>query len=215
MFEQTPVYGLTGNMGCGKSTVAKFFSEFGDVAVIDADKIAKELLRSEENRLELEKLFGPEVFTDGRLDTKKLGRLVFSDRRTLMKLEDFIHPLARQKILEMTSPRPGISFFLVEAALIFETGWHGLKIRREIDNGFAWENFFDAVIVVTCGEAEQYRRLRETRNMTDEEIAKRLRRQMPAGEKVRRADFAINTDCPLEEVKRRVENLYCRLKNRV
>ena len=214
MDKKTPVYGLTGNMGCGKSTVAKFFAEFGDVAVIDADKTAKELLRSEENRPELEKLFGLEIFTDGQMDTKKLGRLVFSNRVVLMKLENFIHPLVRQKVAEMTKPRPGISFFLVEAALIFETGWQDLKIRRERENGFIWEKFFDAVIAVTCAEPEQHRRLRETRNITSDEIARRLHRQMSTREKIRRADFTINTDCPSEEVKRRVGNLYCRLKNK-
>jgi dephospho-CoA kinase len=198
MKRETPVYGLTGNMGCGKSTVAKFFSEFSDVVVIDADEIVKELLHAEENLPKLEELFGPEVFTDGRIDAKKLGQLVFSDRRALMKLEDFIHPLVQRETLEKTIPRPGISFFLVEAALIYETGW---------------QNFFNAVIVVTCGQAEQYRRLRETRGLSDEEISKRLFWQIPNEEKARRANFIVNTDCPLEEVKKQVRNLYRRLKN--
>lgn len=215
MDKKTPVYGLTGNIGCGKSTVAKFFGEFNDVAVIDADKIAKELLNKEENHGEIKRLFGPEVFTDGQPDTKKIGRLVFSDRAALMKLENFIHPLVRQKVAELTRPRPEISFFIVEATLIFETDWQDLKIRRETANGFCWQKFFDAIIVVTCSETEQYRRLRETRNMTDEEIAKRLRWQMPDREKIRRADYSINTDCPIEETKRRTRNLYCRLKNKI
>ncbi len=212
---KTPVYGLTGNMGCGKSTVAKFFAEFSDVVIIDADEIVKELLRAEENLPKLEELFGPEIFTDGQIDTHKLGRLVFNDRRSLLKLENFLHPLVRQKILERTKTRPGVAFFLVEATLIYEYEWQNLKIRYEYTNqsGFSWHKLFDAVIVVICGQAEQYRRLRETRGLSDEEIAKRLRWQMPAEEKVKLTNFIINTDCPLEEIKRQVQNLYRRLKN--
>lgn len=192
-----PRYGLTGNMGCGKSTVAKFFKEFKDVVVFDADSIAKEILCDERHSPEILKLLGPQVFSDGKIDTRKVGRLVFNDYEALKKLEDFIHPLTWRAISEKERTYRDISFFIVESALIYES--------KTIE-------IFDGIIVATCDEAEQFYRLRRDRGLTDEEIIKRLKRQLPLAEKVKRADFVVDTACSLPEVGDKIRKLYEYLK---
>lgn len=193
-----PIYGLTGNMGCGKSTVAKFFNEFSDVVVFDADQIAKDVLRKKEHSQKLSELLGQQIFSGGKLDFRKLAQLVFNDAQILRKLEDFIHPLTWQSICKKTiEQHSGISFFLVEAALIYEANW---------------QKFFKAVIAATCNQTEQYRRIRISMNLSDEEIAKRLNRQLSIEEKTRRANFVIDTDCSIKKLQSKVQNLYHCLK---
>lgn len=194
------VYGLTGGMGCGKSQVAKFLSEFVDVAVYDADKIAKEILCDERHSQELIDILGTNVFSDNKIDVPKVAKLVFNNYEMLQKLEKFIHPLTRQAIQEKIGENTKASIFFVEAALIYEGG-----IQKT----------FDGVVVVTCDKEIQYERLRKYRGINNKEATKRLNRQMPSEEKVKLADFVIDTTCSLEEVKNKAQRLYSCLKGGV
>ncbi len=194
-----PTYGLTGNMGCGKSTVAKFLCQFQDVVTFSADDIAKELLCEKRHAEKLSGLLKANIFTGGRVDFHKIAQVVFSDPEALRKLERFIHPLTWQAIRDRIQGHTKASFFVVEAALIYEVGW---------------ENFFNAVIVVTCSPEEQHRRIQSNKGLPEEETARRLTRQLPIEEKVRRADFVIDTTCPLEEVRSKVKDLHYQLTRR-
>jgi dephospho-CoA kinase len=93
--------GLTGPIGCGKSTVAGWLAEAGAV-VIDADEVARDVV--EPGSLELDAIataFGPELrMADGRLDRAALGRIVFRDPEALARLERIVHPAVRQRIRE-------------------------------------------------------------------------------------------------------------------
>ncbi len=191
------VYGLTGNMGCGKSEVAKILKGFADVVVFDADTIAKEILCASGNAPKIRALLGPQVFSDEKVDTRQVAQLVFNDGEALQRLEGFLHPLTRQVINEKVAENNSASLFFVEAALIYEGGL---------------PDSFDGVVVVTCSEEEQYHRLRTYRGFTDEEITKRLKRQWPAAAKVERADYVIDTACSLPELKDKVQKLYEYLK---
>lgn len=195
-----PIYGLTGNMGCGKSTVAEFFGKFKDVVVFNADQIAKELLCEEQYSQKLQQLLGPHVFSEGKIDIGKVAQLVFNDYKALQKLESFIHPLTWNSICERMKKHTKISFFLVETALIYET---------------EWQRFFKAVIVVMCDKAQQYHRLHIYRGLSDREIDRRLKRQLANEEKMKRADFVIDTTCSLEEVENKACRLYHHLKGGV
>jgi len=186
-------------MGCGKSTVAQFFREFNDVATCNADDVAKELLCEERHAQKLSELLGKEIFTGDSIDRHKVARVVFHDPQALQKLERFIHPLTWQVICDRVKKYTKISFFLVEGALIYEAGW---------------QNYFHAIIVVTCSAEEQTRRLQGRGNVPEEEIAQRLLRQLPSEEKVKRADFVIDTTCSLKEVSSKVRDLYHQLIKR-
>ncbi|MBI1839051.1 MAG: dephospho-CoA kinase [Candidatus Colwellbacteria bacterium] len=193
---KAPIYGLTGNMGCGKSTVAKFFGEFQGVVIFSADDVAKELLREERYAEKLSDPLGANIFTGGKVDFRKIAQAVFSDSETLRKLEHFIHPLTWRAIRDRMREYDQVSFFLVESALIYEA---------------AWEKYFDAIIVVTCSPEEQCRRIQNSRDLSEEEITKRLMRQLTVKEKVKRADFVIDTTCSIGEVRSKVKDLYYRL----
>lgn len=195
-----PIYGLTGNMGCGKTTVAKFFDEFEDVVVFSADEIAKEMLCGKKNSKSLMKLFGPKIFSGGKIDLRKVANLVFNNFEALEKLEKFVHPLTWQAIRKKIKEYNGISFFLIEAALIYESGY---------------DEFLNGVVVVACEETEQYHRLLKRGDLPPKEIAKRLARQLPSKQKVKQADFVIDTGCLLKEVKNKVQDLYYRLRKKI
>src|SRR6266478_4506772 len=97
---RTLVIGLTGPIGCGKSTVASWLGERG-AAVVDADIVARAVLDQGTPALEEVALeFGPSVMrSDGSLDREALGRIVFADPAALARLERIVHPAVRPRIL--------------------------------------------------------------------------------------------------------------------
>jgi dephospho-CoA kinase len=194
---KAPIYGLTGNMGCGKSTIIKLFNEFPDVEILIADELAKEILCQKQHAKKLQKILGQQVFSNGKINPKKVRQLVFSDQLVLKKLEAFIHPLTWLVIKEKVEIINAVSFFLVEAALLFEANWH---------------KYFKSIIVATCDPCEQFKRINQRDGLLKKEIEQRLAMQLPAEEKTNRADFIIDTTCTFDELKNKVQNLYRHLK---
>ncbi len=117
--------GLTGPIGCGKSTVAGWLAELGAV-VVDADDVARDVV--EPGSLELDAIvtaFGAEVRTaDGRLDRAALGRIVFRDPEALARLERIVHPAVRERILEAIdgAQRDDAPAIVIEAIKLVEGG---------------------------------------------------------------------------------------------
>jgi dephospho-CoA kinase len=173
------LFGLTGNIGAGKSTVARLLVGHG-VPVIDADQVAREVVQPGQPALsEIAARFGPGVLqADGALDRKALGALVFADANERKALNAIIHPRIAQaaagRIAALADA--GHAAAVYEAALIVENG---------LDRGL------DGLIVVTAPEALQLARLRLRDGLTDAEARARLASQLPAAEKVKRATFVI------------------------
>jgi dephospho-CoA kinase len=139
--------GLTGPIGCGKSTVAGWLNELGAV-VIDADDVAREVTEPGTPALaSLAEAFGPEVLhADGSLDRRALGRIVFADPRELARLEAIVHPAVRPLILARmaAASASGAPAVVVEAIKLVEGGLGSLC---------------DEVWLVVCEPAEQRARL--------------------------------------------------------
>ena len=192
-------YALTGNMGCGKTTVLGYLAKYPDVLTIDCDKLAKGILCSGQYRNALIEILGPQSFEGDKPNTKLIARLVFENAKTKQRLESFVHPLVWRLVDELISKSPNAEICVVESAVVFET---------------SCEDLFDAVIVVTCDPQDQARRLTEKRGLTLADVDGRLSHQMSSAEKVNRSNFRIDTSCNLEELERRVEKLYERLKER-
>lgn len=187
-------FGLTGNIGCGKSTVAKLLAKHPNVAVFDCDAIAKAIIISEHHRLEIAQILNITNIPD----PKTIAKIIFQDPEKKRLLEEYVHPLVWQTVQEKVE-RSNSKICIVESAIIFETGS---------------EDRFTAIITVTCSYGEQVRRLKEFRSMRDEEISLRIHQQLPSQEKMNRADFVIHTECSLEELQGRVTSLYYELKKK-
>ena len=174
--------GLTGNIGCGKSTVARMLAKFADVSVYDTDHIWKELLASTVCRIFVQNLVGAESFEDGwpRLDVIALQ--VFRDEKKWKLLEQFSKGQVMSEIYSRVQASEK-SIHIVESAMLFESG---------IYIGC------DKVIVAICEKEEQTRRvlarlLPDRQPLTREEFEERLRTQWPQENKIALGTHVIDT----------------------
>lgn len=190
-------YGLTGGIACGKSTVAAIFAELG-ARIIDADRLAHELIRSPQPAYhDAVRHFGFEILdSQGEIDRKRLGAVVFADPQKLQTLNAIVHPRVMERIEQLAEayylqePRAVV---LVDAALIYEAG---LADR------------FSKIIVAWCRPEQQLERLMAKSGLSREDAEHRIATQMPAEEKRRRADFVIDCSVDMEATHRQVNELY-------
>jgi len=193
--------GLTGSIGVGKSFVASVFIELG-CRLLDADETAREVVQPGTEGLNaIVARFGSEVLnTDGTLDRKRVGELVFGNELLRTELNAILHPkiIERQdeilKSWEQIDPN-GIG--IVDAALMIESGGY----KR-----------FDKLIVVHCRPEVQLERLMLRNGLTEAEARKRIDSQMPQEEKQRYADYLIDTSDGFDPARLRTIEVYNRLK---
>lgn len=189
--------GLTGNIASGKSYVSMKFAELG-AHVIDADRIVHELLVGRSQIKEkIIAAFGEEILiSDGLIDRKVLGSMVFRDQNKRLLLNSLIHPAVGEEIQRRIFEREKISaagIIIVEAALIVETG--------SDDN-------YHRLVVVSCDPALQISRLMDRDNLAFEEAKARIKSQMPIEEKLKFADYTIDTSGTLKQTHAQVESVY-------
>ncbi len=171
------ILGLTGSLGMGKSTTARFFAEQG-VPVHDADAVVHHLYEGGAVPA-IERAF-PGTTVAGKVDRAKLGARVLGDDAALDRLEAIVHPLvqAAERRLIADSEARGDKVVVLDIPLLFETGGD----RR-----------VDAVVVVSSPPEVQRSRVLERRGMTPEKLEAILAKQIPDQEKRRRADFIVDT----------------------
>jgi dephospho-CoA kinase len=182
------VIGLTGSIGMGKSTTARFFAEAG-VPVHDADLTVHRLYAGEAAPL-IEMAFPGVANADG-VDRNKLAKHVLGDPKALRRLEAIVHPLVRREELRFLdqAEKAAAAIAVLDIPLLFETG----ADRR-----------VDAVVVVTAPVEMQRARAFERPGMTEEKFQALLAKQMPDAEKQRRADFVVDTSRGLDSARRQV-----------
>lgn len=188
--------GLTGPIGCGKSTVARWLGERQGVIAVDADRIAQEVLGPGTAEVEaVYRRFGPALRrADGTLDRAELGRLVFADPVALRELEAIVHPAVRPRILAAIAEadRAGARAVVVEAIKLVEGGL---------------AESCDEVWLVTCDEEVQLERL-IGRGMEPTDAAARLAAQRGLATRLRpRATRVIDTSGSAEATSQIVERL--------
>lgn len=167
--------GLTGGIGSGKSVVAKVFETLG-IPVYYADDAAKKLMNTDEElKTAIIKNFGEASYVNGELDRKYMASIVFNDKEKLELLNSLTHPAtirdAEEWIKQQTSP-----YIIKEAALLFESG--------------ADKNL-DFVIGIEAPLQLKIKRVMARDGMSEEEIMKRINRQMDEEAKMKRCDFVI------------------------
>jgi dephospho-CoA kinase len=183
--------GLTGGIGCGKSTVVQFFKEAG-WQTVESDALVRELLAADTGvQEELRQRWGGAVFAEDRtVDRKALARRVFGDPEELKWLESLLHPLVRERWESAVTNDPE-GLWLVEIPLLFE--------KR-------LETRFDLTVCVSSPPDVVESRM-VARGYTGAEIAQRRERQMPLEEKGKRADHLISNAGSLEFLKRQTMRL--------
>jgi dephospho-CoA kinase len=194
------VFGLTGGIGTGKSTVAKLLRERG-VPVVDADELAREVVAPGSAGLaRVVEAFGPEVLAaDGSLDRKAVGSLVFSDSEARKRLNAITHPLVR----ELSQARfaaldaQGVTLAAYDVPLLFEVGLDAV---------------LRPVVVVATSPATQLARVRARDGLSEAAVLARVAAQLPIAEKKQRADFVIDNDGTPDELGRAVDELVSKLR---
>ena len=189
--------GLTGSIGVGKSFVASLFTELG-CHVLDADQTAREVVMPGTSGLKaLTETFGEDILnTDGTLDRKRLGALIFADQSQRQRLNHILHPfiIARQdEILREWEIQDPSGIGIVDAALMIESGGY----RR-----------FDKLIVVHCRPEVQLERLMLRDKLSRDEAQRRIDSQMPQEEKQKFADYLIDTSDGFELTRSQTKHVY-------
>lgn len=192
------VIGLTGGIATGKSTVARFFEEKGAI-IIDADQLSRQAVSPGSRALEqIAARFGPEMLlTDGSLDRKRLGRLVFADADKRRALEAIVHPeirrLAEERIRQAAAAGQRVVFYV--APLLIESG-AGDRV--------------DEIWVVTVRQEVQLHRLMERDGISEEEAGRIIASQMPLAEKEGYGRIVIDNSGTPEETRNILTGIWAR-----
>jgi dephospho-CoA kinase len=182
--------GLSGGIGCGKSTVLEFFREAG-WQTVDLDAVVRELLATNtEVQAQLRSRFGEAVFAEGAVDHAAVAKRVFGQEGDLKWLEELLHPLVRKSWLASIDQAPAENW-VVEIPLLFE--------KR-------LETRFDLTVCVVCSIDIAADRM-VARAYTQEQIEQRRKQQMPLEEKMELADFLISNAGSLEFLKQQTTRL--------
>ena len=188
--------GITGGLGSGKTTVARFFGDRG-AQVFDADSEAKLiLLRHEPARQAVIEAFGEAVLNEaGEIDFERLAAYAFATPERQRRLNDIIHPeviLAAEREMAAASRR-GVAMFVLDAPLLFEA---------------RLEQYLDFTLAVVADEELRVKRARERGTLSEADIRKRARLQLSDEERAARADFVILNNGTLDELHEQLQAIY-------
>ena len=190
--------GITGGLGSGKSVVSTLFNMAG-IPVYVADDESKTLAdTSTLIQGKLKKMFGEDIYMNGRLDRKRLASYIFSDEDLLKKVNDIIHPVVRKNFQEWVF-KQGSGYCAIESAILYESGF---------------DDDVDIVIMVYAPVELRLTRAMKRDGATETEIMKRMNRQMPDVFKRQKADFVIINDdvqALIPQVDRILEGLFDQL----
>lgn len=168
------IIGITGNIGSGKSEVSKIFAKHS-FKIINADKIGHKLLIK--NKKLISKLFGKRVLKNNKIDRKKLGNIVFNDKKQLKKLNDAIHPLIKKEIGNLIVNKKVNC--IIEAAILVESNWHKLC---------------DKIVLVKSPKISSIKRLVDNNGYSRDKIKNILKTQFPNKRLEKYADIVINNN---------------------
>ena len=170
------VLGLTGNIGCGKSTVSNILSQKG-ITIIDLDNISRDIMNDSNTLKLIFRTFGEHLkLKDNTLDRKGLGEIVFNDKSKLDKLNKITHPLIKSRVENILSSKSK-SLIVIDGALLIEANFLDI---------------IDRLLLVTCDEKIQIQRVIKRDNISELEANQRINSQMSQQEKINYADYIID-----------------------
>lgn len=190
--------GLTGGIGSGKSTVCRIWEKLG-AKVIYADELAKQLMETDSSlKNKIIKAFGNKSYNkNGRLNREYLANEAFEKGR-VEEFNALIHPrvLAETRKLAEDAENEGYDVFVKEAALL-------VKYGRPTD--------LDIIVVVTADEKKRIDRVQKRDNVRGDSVQQRIKKQQPEKELLHFADFVINNNGTIEQLKGKAVYLYAQL----
>jgi dephospho-CoA kinase len=190
--------GLTGGIGCGKSTAARFFAEAG-FRCIDTDELIKnEVLLQPDVVVAIAAHFGPQTLTAaGQVDRAAVAKIVFADETALRWLEDLLHPRLFEILRKRLAEDPAADY-VVEVPLLFE---------KQL------ENWFDFTVCVATTSLLQIARLEE-RGLPKALAEQRISKQLPLAQKLELADYVVLNDGSPDFLRDQINRLVAQLQER-
>lgn len=184
------VLGLTGGIASGKTTASQILNEYG-AKIIDADQVAYQL--QAKGQIGLKKIiqtFGREYLNcDGELNRRKLGNLVFNDQKELAKLNQIMHPLIKERILQLIKADQFQKLVVIDMALLFEGGY---------------EKLCTSTLVIDTTPQRQLQQLMQRNHLSKKEALARIDLQMSQTKRDQLADEIIKNTGSVEDLKRKM-----------
>ena len=184
------ILGLTGNIGCGKSSLSTIFRD-NSIDIVDADIIARQIYDDENLLKKVYDTFGTNIKNkDGSLNIKALGRIVFNNEEKLIQLNKLTHPVIRENVTNQIEEykKQNKKIIVLDAALLIESDYL---------------NFIDKLLVITCDEDIQIERIKKRDNCSTEEALSRIKSQMSQENKVKYADYVIDNSGTIDELEKK------------
>lgn len=181
------ILGLTGGIGCGKSSLSNIFRNL-NISIVDADIISRKIF---EDKILLKKVFdyfGQNIKNDdGTLNRKALGKIVFNDEEKLRELNNLTHPRIRERIISEIDEirKKGEGIVILDAAILVESGFLDMV---------------DKLLVVTCQQEVQINRIKNRDNCSEQEAISRINSQMSQEEKSKYGDYIIDNSGTIIEL---------------
>lgn len=190
----TFIVGLTGGVGCGKSSVSQFFLDLG-IDVIDTDVIARKLTQPHGLAISLiRNTFRDNLIAaDGALDREKMRNLIYSDSDSRLKLEKILHPLIlKETVQEIAQTRS--SYIIIVVPLLFETN--------------DYTNIIQRILVVDCEEQQQIFRTMARSNLSEQQVKAIMAAQISRKVRLQKADDVIINNQDIDYLKAQVIQLH-------
>jgi len=169
---------LTGNIGSGKTTVAKIFETI-NIPVFYSDDIAKELYSDKDVRDAVLSLFSKNILTKDKIDFKKLAMIAFNSQENLNLLTSIIHPVVLNKFSEWQKQHSKHKYVVLESAILFESGFY---------------KHSDKIITVTAPESIRIERIKKRDGVSTEKALQRAKYQWEEEKKIKLSHFVIVND---------------------
>jgi len=181
------IFGLTGGIGSGKTTLAKIIQKnHKNIEIFDCDQVAKEIMEEESKKNGF-------VF-----DKKKIAEIIFNNPEEKIKLEKIVHPKVWQKLDEVIKKSNENSIILVESAILFDIGK-----EKDIPN----------IIATICSLDERKKRIKARNSWSEAEIEERIKNQISDEVLIKKITVIIDTNCNLDQLEEKSEKLYQILTN--
>jgi dephospho-CoA kinase len=190
------IIGILGGIGCGKSTVAAGFGKLG-CGVIDADKIAHEIVEKPKIKKELLKLFGNDIINaSSKIDRRKVAEIAFKSPAKVAQLNRITHPpvlVQIEQLIEEYNRQPCIKAIVLDVPLL-----------AEID----WTKRCDKLIFVECGREKRLQRSQKNDLLDEDKIKIREKFQISLDRKKKIADYIVNNNVNLTDVERQIAEIF-------